>query len=504
VLLGFMRVSLLGDRRRLAQQARSRRERQVNDLEGAASSPASPERSARRLMTWAKAVAEEHVLALPFAVALVVRVIAAAGITAFQHGYLFPDESNYVDFGRLAASGHLTPAVDDGYGEQLFHQAASFMWPVTVLFKVFGPHVVVAALWAGLFGAVTAALVAALVSRALSRGWATVAGLAVAIFPSQVLWSSVVLRESMVWAGLAGAAIGILIFARARQWRSLAGATVLVGVSILSLAFLRSWAFLPAAWATAIAVWLFRPARPAPTRTLCALLCLLVPLASGLGVAGNRYVRDHGQQLGYERSVLAEGAKSAFVHPKLIAAPGSERKAKGGPTKVGPTGPTKVGPTATTVPVTVPSAVADEDLVVPSGFRNDLRALPTGFVAFALRPFPWQHGDGLSYDFAAAEELLYYPLYLLAVVGLVAYRRRRELIAFPIVVTVLITGIASVAEGNLGSAFRHRDQLFWAVAFFATLGANHLWELWRRPKTTDENDSLVLGEGQPLTVQAGR
>lgn len=208
MLLGFMRVPLLGDRRRLAQQARSRRERQVNDLEGAASSPASPERSPRRLMTWAKAVAEEHVLALPFAVALVVRVIAAAGITAFQHGYLFPDESNYVDFGRLAASGHLTPAVDDGYGEQLFHQAASFMWPVTVLFKVFGPHVVVAALWAGLFGAVTAALVAALVSRALSRGWATVAGLAVAIFPSQVLWSSVVLRESMVWAGLAGAAIG--------------------------------------------------------------------------------------------------------------------------------------------------------------------------------------------------------------------------------------------------------------------------------------------------------
>jgi hypothetical protein len=56
----------------------------------------------------------------------------------------------------------------------------------------------------------------------------------------------------------------------------------------------------------------------------------------------------------------------------------------------------------------------------------------------------------------------------------------------------------------LGSAFRHRDQLFWVVAFFATLGANHLWALWRRPKNRQEELSPVLGDAQPLTVQAGR
>lgn len=469
----------------------------MNDLEGVVAGPAHGTTSAGGLVGWARAAAEDHPVALPFAVAAVVRVVAAVGITALHHGYVFPDESAYVEFGRVAASGHLTPATDAGYGEILFHEAASFMWPITILFKVFGAHVLVAALWAGLFGAVTAALVAALACRALSHGWATLAGLTVAIFPSQVVWSSVVLRESMVWAGLAGAAVGVLIFARAKEWQSLVSATVLVGVSLLSLAFLRSWAFLPAAWATAIAVWLFRPVRPLPTRALCALLCLLIPLASGLGLAGNNYVRDHGQQLGYERSVLAEGAKSAFVHPKLVAVPGSGGKSKG-------TGPTKVVPTATTVPVTVPSAVADEDIVVPSGFGNDIRALPTGFIAFALRPFPWQHGDGLSYDLAAVEELLYYPLYLLALVGVIAHRRRRDLIAFPLVVAVLLTGIASVAEGNLGSAFRHRDQLFWAVALFATLGANYLWALWRRREPTTDEVSPVVGEAQPLTVRGGR
>ena len=239
-------------------------------------------------------VAARHPVAVPSVVALAIRVIAAIGITKFQHGYLFPDESDYVNFGRLAASGHLTVSVAGGYGKDLFHEAASFMWPLTVLFDLFGTHVLVAALWAALFGAVTAGLTAVLVRRATnSNGWAAAAGLAVALFPSQVLWSSVVLRESMVWAGLAGTAIGVALFSRAKQWQSLAGATVVTGISLLSLAYLRYWAFIPAAWAAAAAVWLFRPARPVFARGLCALLCLFIPCSTrpwhrGQYVCGSR------------------------------------------------------------------------------------------------------------------------------------------------------------------------------------------------------------------------
>ena len=330
-------------------------------------------------MAGASSAAESHPVALPFAVALVVRVVAAAGITAFQHGYLFPDESGYVGFGRLAASGQLTPATDSGYGEQLFHQAASFMWPVTVLFKMFGPHVIVVALWAGLFGALTAALVAALACRALSHGWSALAGLTVAVFPSQILWSSVVLRESMVWAGLAGSSGRDLDF---RTGKTLAiacrrhalgrGQPPLARIPSLLGRSCRPRGQRP--WRCGCSA----PPVPVLTRTLCALLCLLVPLASGLGLAGNTYVRDHGQQLGYERSVLAEGAKSAFVHPKVVAAKGSA--------------PTKAGRTPTTVSVTVPSAVANEDIVVPEWLRqrpqsatNWLRGLRFATVPLAAR-----------------------------------------------------------------------------------------------------------------------
>ena len=167
-----------------------------------------------------------------------------------------------------------------------------------------------------------------------------------------------------------------------------------------------------------------------------------------------------------------------------------------------PSTTTPTSPTTTSTPVTVPSALANESLVVPTGFKNDLKALPTGLIAFALRPFPWQHGDGLSYDFAGLEELLYYPLYVLAAIGVIAYRRRREVIAFPLLVTVLVTGIAAEAEGNLGSAFRHRDQLFWAVAFFATLGTHHLYLWWQRRHTSSVQLSETDKDRQSPTVHA--
>jgi hypothetical protein len=434
-----------------------------------------------------------HPVRVSFLVALPLRIVAAAGITHFR-GFLFPDEGGYVDLGRLAAAGQLTIKAEGGFYEGLFHEAASFMWPVTILFKIFGAHIIVAALWAALFGAVTAALVACLVLRVLGPGWGAAAGITVAVFPSQVLWSSVVLRESMVWAALAGIAIGIAMFSRAQRWQALAEATVVTGISLVGLAYLRSWTFVAAAWAAGLAVWLFRPARPLLARGLCALLLLLVPVLPGWGLAGSTYIGHNTGVLGYERTVLAEGAQSAFVHPKVVhktSTSGTKTVTSSSPNSTSTTGGTT---TVTTTVTTIPAAfAASEALVVPHGLANDLRALPTGLIAFALRPFPGQSGRGLSYDFAGVEELVYYPLYVLAILGLAAYRRRREVIAFPLLVILSVTAVAAEAEGNLGSAFRHRDQLLWAVVFLATLGVDDLYHRWRQHRTSPTSAALESG-----------
>ncbi len=217
-------------------------------------------------------LAERYPVRASFLVAVAVRVVAAIAITLVK-GYLFGDESEYVTMGRLAAAGHLTPALWSGYGEALFHAAASFMWPIVVLFKLFGAHSLVAALWAGLFGAVTAALTAVIVGRALGRGWAALAGLTVAVFPSQIVWSSVVLRESMVWAGLAGAAVGISIFSRAKQlaiacWRHALGRGQPPFARVPSLLGFPAGRVGSSAWRCGCSA---RPARR--SRGPCALFC---------------------------------------------------------------------------------------------------------------------------------------------------------------------------------------------------------------------------------------
>ncbi|HMK96390.1 MAG TPA: hypothetical protein VK425_02525, partial [Acidimicrobiales bacterium] len=203
----------------------------------------------------------------PLLIAFVVRA-ATALVISTTAGFVFPDESQYVTLGRLAASGHLTSSyvVNGQTGRSLFREAASFMWPLTALFRAFGPHILVAALWAAVFGAVTAAIVSLLVARALAPQWGALAGTVVGLWPSQVLWSSVVLRESMVWAGLAAAALGVALLARATAATSVVVAAVILVVALVTLAYLRDWVFLPAAWSAAISVWMFRPARPVPVR----------------------------------------------------------------------------------------------------------------------------------------------------------------------------------------------------------------------------------------------
>jgi hypothetical protein len=449
-------------------------------------------------------VATGHPIATPFAVALAIRAVAAVVSVAGVHGYLIPDESQYMELGKVAAAGHLTPAYWQGYGESLFHEAASFMWPLTILFWLFGAHVVLAALWSALFGALVAALTALLAGRILGRGWAAISGLVVAVFPSQILWSSVVLRESMVWAGLAAAAIGVASLARAERWQAVAGAVVLVALALLVAGYLRSWTFLGATWAAAVAVWFFRPARPVLARGLLLLVAVVVPIAPGLGPGGALYVHKTGGRLGYERAVLSLGAKSAFVHPKLVntpttpaSGPGAGGTGTGGPGAGGPN--SAKSPTTTTTQPVIPSSTPGEGFAYHSGLKSDLKALPTGVVAFVLRPFPWQHGGGISLDLAALEELLYYPLYVLGLIGAVAFWRRREVLAFPLLTTILVTAFAAEAEGNLGSAFRHRDQLFWAVALFATLGAEHLWERWRaRHRARGETNPIPSATARQL------
>jgi hypothetical protein len=68
------------------------------------------------------------------------------------------------------------------------------------------------------------------------------------------------------------------------------------------------------------------------------------------------------------------------------------------------------------------------------------------------------------------ENLGWLVLYVLAAMGLWVRRRERHLLAFPVVFGAGFVVMSAMFEGNVGTAFRHRGQIAWALALLATCG----------------------------------
>ena len=102
-----------------------------------------------------------------FIVALIVRV-ALATMSSFL-GFTFdpdrpmavgtwsPDEGSLLRLAETAAAGNLDEDVWGGYGVSLYRTIPVFVWPLKVLFQLFGPHRIIAQLLAAVCGAAAAA-----------------------------------------------------------------------------------------------------------------------------------------------------------------------------------------------------------------------------------------------------------------------------------------------------------------------------------------------------------
>jgi len=84
-------------------------------------------------------------------------------------------------------------------------------------------------------GTTTAAVTTVIALRFLRPVTAVLAGLVIALSPSQILFSAVVLREAHVWLCLALVGLGALLMTRS-DWRSLAGGAGLLLAALLVLA----------------------------------------------------------------------------------------------------------------------------------------------------------------------------------------------------------------------------------------------------------------------------
>lgn len=372
-----------------------------------------------------------HPLVTVFVIGMLVRTATSLMSFALHGPGLVPDEVQYIELAGSVARGEGAEAWEPGRGQALYDSVWLYAAPLAAAFRVVGESRVVGQLWAAVFGAGTAVLTAWLVLQLSRPRWALGAGLVVALLPSQVLWSSLVLRETLVWFALAAIAAALaLAAARPRGW-SLLGAGALGALALASLGALRDQTLVAAALALAVSVVLV----PARERLLVAagglLVAAAIPAVMGFGVLGLDYVFDAAPTLPERREALAEGADSAL-----------------------------------------------DDVELEGGIAS--------VVAVTLRPFPWEASTSVAMGFARAEALAWYSLYAAALLGLVTARSAWRVITFPVFVTGALMAVAALSQGNLGTAYRHRGQVVWALAVIAAAG---WFELRRRSAHTADGES---------------
>jgi hypothetical protein len=93
-----------------------------------------------------------------------------------------------------------------------------------------------------------------------------------------------------------------------------------------------------------------------------------------------------------------------------------------------------------------------------------------GFSYLLFAPFPWALDSALQRA-AAPETFLWYPLFVLALLGAWrAVRRGRHLTLIPVSVLLVVTTSYALVEGNFGTAYRHRAQIMPLFFLFVGVG----------------------------------
>ena len=257
------------------------------------------------------------------------------------------------------------------------------------------------------------------------------AGILAAIYPSQVLWSSLVLRDSLVWMTLA------LILLTLRRWDESKDRTnflrygIVLSILIIYLSSVRSHTMLVACIALLIAViWKSKTFASAKILLLVTLF-VFVPLIANIGLAGQELFQFVTEGMSDFRQKNATG-NLAIVDP-----------------------------------------FSDQRFA-------DLFYLPIGLRVMLLDPLPHQLQLNYELILAFCENLLWYPILIFSGYGVFKMRKKMGLeTIFLIFCNMGLITMWSIFEGNFGTAFRHRSEFIWSTIIFAAIG----FEYWSHKRS---------------------
>lgn len=366
-----------------------------------------------------------------FVFALLLRVVIATAIFAF-HGQDFfgGDAWTYDHFGyqqALAWNG-------DGYAQILvdrfvgttFRSGWGMVGVVGAIYKIVGRNMLAIQFFNSVLGAATAPIIFLCAYEVFkNRRVAKVAGLAVAFYPSLVLWSSQGLKDGPIVFFLA---LAILATLKLGSKFNVPYLVVLVLALFGVLAF-RFYVFYMIAVAVGAAFIIGMRAFSAQSLVRQFVIVILLGLSlTYLGVTrfASAQLEEFGNLERLQRSRLdaAVSAESGFGR--------------------------------------------DVDVSTTQGA---LSTIPIGLVYLLFAPFPWQLAS-VRQSLTIPEMLVWWAAFPLLILGIwfsIKYRLRKM---SPILLfTTMLTLAYSVFQGNVGTAYRQRAQILVFYFIFAAVGA---------------------------------
>ncbi len=356
-----------------------------------------------------------------------------------------------------------------------------------------------------MFGAATAAASAGLAGRFLRRPFALAAGLTVALFPSQILWSSVVLRESLIWAGLAAMALVVGYSQQSDSRSRIVLSAMLLGLLFVAMVWLRVQTAVLALWCICPAL-LLGSGRRAVRFLSATCLLVVVPWLVGPGPGASGFADAAVRRLGISRSYMSLSADSGVVEAvsdSLSACVDQLNRNRGGDSGTGNVRRSMIDrPSGEWVCI---SDTSGEILIVDNRLITSVKRVPGGLLDTLIRPLPWEASQNLGVLFAQLESILWVLMYALAIYGVWIHRKRYRLLAFLTLLAFLIGLSGAVSHGNLGTAFRHRGQMLFALAVLAMGGIQAITDARKGDRPVRGTGTRqVFSEASPTLVAGNR
>jgi hypothetical protein len=391
-----------------------------------------PQSTARPVTHRLRAFVGDHPFLAVFIGAFLVRLLVAVVLSVSGKLLgLAPDSAFFLDLGKQLAGFQGDPFAGTYWSSS--KNFATYLVPVAVLFRIFGPSYFLAQLVAVLFGAITATATARLAREILPLSWSIAAGSIVAFFPSQVLWSSAAIRDSAVWATSACMALALAWLFRAESRRQIVLLVLATCGCVFLLGFVREYALSIGVFSLFIVALVVRSARFRVVVAAALMVgAMFIPVTFDRDILGTRILRTN--DLAKVRVGNAGGADSAFVTPEELK-------------------------------------------------HSDLSHLPQGLKVTLLEPLPWTSLHGNAAKWGRLEAPLRWLLLIGSFSAIPLLWRRRRVLGFVALYCGGVVLVLALGEGNFGTLDRHRGELVWPMTLLTVAGAHYhretLLRWWR-------------------------